>query len=71
MCGDDEGEDVSVTVAAALHECDVACLLYDSSDPKSFQVTSAMMVGVANPILWVWLILYCGCGHSYVVGVVH
>ena len=40
----EEGRDVSVTVGGALDHCDVACLLYDSSNSTSFQVATAMMV---------------------------
>ena len=47
-----EDTDVSVTVGGALDQCDVACLLYDSSDPSSFEVATSMMVGGAK---WVWL----------------
>ena len=42
----EEGTDVSVTVGGALHECNVACLLYDCNDAASFDVAKSMMVCV-------------------------
>ena len=46
----EEGRDVSVTVGGALDHCDVACLLYDSSNSTSFQVATAMMVRALSHI---------------------
>ena len=40
--------DVAAAVAGALDQCDVACLLYDGSDPKSFSVAASMMVRPAD-----------------------
>lgn len=37
-------DDVGPVVAEAMKQCDVACLLYDSSHPGSFSVASAMLV---------------------------
>lgn len=43
--GEEEDEsDVTPVVAAALDQCDVACLLYDSSDRHSFSIAAAMLV---------------------------
>lgn len=43
--------DIAALVAGALEQCDVACLLYDSSDPKSFSTAASMLVsplGITN-----------------------
>ena len=36
--------DVADVVTGALEQCDVVCLMYDSSDPTSFPIAASMMV---------------------------
>lgn len=32
----------------AMEECDVACLLYDGSDPQSFSIAASMLVSMVT-----------------------
>lgn len=41
---EEEGMDVVDVVTGALEQCDVICLMYDSSDSSSFSVAASMMV---------------------------
>lgn len=41
---EEEGMDVVDVVSGALEQCDLVCLMYDSSDASSFSVAASMMV---------------------------
>lgn len=52
---EEEGMDVVEVVSGALEQCDVVCLMYDSSDASSFSVAANMMVSYCS---------YDCCPHS-------
>ena len=43
--------DARPMIAGVLEQCDVACLLYDRTDPDSFAVAATMMVRGGNYLI--------------------